>query len=103
MRALIIAAAIFPLATAAFAQADNKPAPITPPAPPSVTAPGETTGAIVKPGGLDNGGPGSDGVVIRGGTGAATVDSNSGAAGNAGRPELAIGNTGGGGSDGGGQ
>ena len=103
MRALIIAAATFPLVTAAFAQADNKPAPITPPGPPSVTAPGEITGAIVKPGGLANSGPGSDRVVIRSGTGAATADSNSAAAGNAGKPELPIGNTGGGGSDSGGQ
>jgi hypothetical protein len=103
MRALIIAAATLPLATAAIAQTGANPAPIVSPGPPRVTAPGETTGAIVKPGGLDNSGPGSDGTVIRGGTGAATVDSNSGAAGNAERPELGVGNTGGGGGNGGGQ
>jgi hypothetical protein len=102
MRALIIAAVTFLLASAALAQTGANPAPIKSPGPPRVTAPGETTGVIVKPGGLDNSGPGSNGAVIRGGTGAATVDSDSAAAGNAGKPELGIGNTGGSGGDGGG-
>lgn len=102
MRAFILAAATLPLATAALAQTGTEPAPIVSPGPPRATAPGETTGAIVKPGGLENSGPGSDGTAIRGGTGAATIDNNSGAAGNAEKPEMGIGNTGGGGSNGGG-
>ncbi|WP_430912295.1 hypothetical protein [Methylobacterium sp. sgz302541] len=80
----------------ALAQA-NPPAEIRQPAPPSVAAPDATGSTFVKPGGLDNGGPGSVGTVARSGLGADSTSNNSGADANSGKPELAVPNAGGGG------
>jgi hypothetical protein len=100
MRAILAAALALPLAVPALAQSGTGAAPIRQPGPPQITTPGEVTSSTVKPGGLDNGGPGSAGTLMRGGTGATSTDNNPGAAGNAGKPEMPIGNTGGGGESG---
>ncbi|KAB1069325.1 hypothetical protein [Methylobacterium planeticum] len=100
MKQLIFAVVALPLATTAFAQTGTGPAEIRQPGPPTAIAPAEATGTVVKPGGIDNSGPGSIGTAAPGGTGASSISNNSGAAGNAEHPERPIGNTGGGGSGG---
>ena len=107
-RSLILAAMALPLATSAFAQTGggtgggSGAAEIRQPGPPTLTQPGTSAAPVVKPGGIDNGGPGSIGSVSRGATGAETISNNSGAAGNAEQNQKPIGNTGGGGGGGGG-
>lgn len=81
----------------ALAQTGNAPGEIKQPGPPRMTAPGVTGGPVVKPGGVDNGGPGSIGTIAPGATGASSISNNSGAAGNAEQNQKPIGNTGGGG------
>lgn len=107
-RKLVVAAVALPMATSAFAQTSggtgggSGAAEIRQPGPPVMTPPGTSAAPIVKPGGIDNGGPGSVGSISRGATGAETISNNSGAAGNAEQNQKPIGNTGGGGGGGGG-
>ncbi|GJD76456.1 hypothetical protein [Methylobacterium goesingense] len=78
----------------------NAPAEIKQPGPPRMTQPGVTGEPVVKPGGIDNGGPGSIGTIAPGATGASSISNNSGASGNAEQNQKPIGNTGGGGGGG---
>lgn len=78
----------------------NAPAEIKQPGPPRMTAPGSAGAAVVKPGGLDNGGPGAIGPVAPGATGAASAANTSGSSGSAGQNQEPIANTGGQGGDG---
>jgi hypothetical protein len=98
-RALVLASALLASASVALAQG-NAPAEIKQPGPPRVTAPGVGGEPVVKPGGVDNGGPGSIGTIAPGATGASSVSNNSGASGNAEQNQKPIGNTGGGGGGG---
>ncbi|MET0258713.1 MAG: hypothetical protein ABW179_09040 [Methylobacterium sp.] len=85
----------------ALAQAGgNKPAEIRQPGPPRVTTPGEPQAGFVKPDEGAKAGPGSVGTQVRGGTGADSRSNSSAADGNAEKPELPVGNTGGGGGTG---
>lgn len=97
MRKLLLAAIALPFATSAIAQSGTGPAEIRQPGPPTLVAPTEATGTVVKPGGSTNSGPGSIGTIAPGGTGTPSISNNSGAAGNAEHPERPIANTGGGG------
>ena len=102
MTKIAIAVLLATLSTAAYAQSSQtgggeNPAKIVQPGPPRVTNPATAPTDIVQPGGTANGGPGSAGTEIRGGTGAESRTNNPGADANAGRPELPVGNTGGGG------
>ncbi|MBX9931125.1 MAG: hypothetical protein K2Y56_06250 [Methylobacterium sp.] len=99
MKMLIVAILALPLSAAALAQSGNAPAEIRQPGPPSLTPPGTSSAPVEKPGGIDNGGPGSIGSMSRGPTGAGTISNNSGAAGNAEQNQKPIGNTGGGGTN----
>jgi len=98
-RALVLASALLASASVALAQG-NAPAEIKQPGPPRMTAPGVVGEPVVKPGGVDNGGPGSIGTIAPGATGASSVSNNSGASGNAEQNQKPIGNTGGGGGGG---
>lgn len=97
MNKFILAAFLAPLSTGAFAQAATGPAEIRQPGPPRITQPGTPSNSFVKPGGIDNGGPGSVGTAVNSGLGADSISNNSGASGNANKPEVAVPNTGGGG------
>ncbi|KQT60927.1 hypothetical protein ASG52_16920 [Methylobacterium sp. Leaf456] len=92
MKPLFLAALALPLATAALAQAG--PAEIKPPGPKQTLGPADGTTAVVQPGGVDNGGPGSVGTVAPGATGATNITNNPGTAGNSEKPEQPIGNAG---------
>ncbi|WP_342154238.1 hypothetical protein [Methylorubrum sp. SB2] len=92
MKPLFLAALALPLATAALAQAG--PAEIKPPGPKQTLGPADGTTTVVQPGGVDNGGPGSLGTAAPGATGATNITNNPGAAGNAEKPALPIGNAG---------
>ena len=94
---LVLAAAAF--VAPALAQSGGS-AEIRQPGPPRITTPGTPDSPVVKPGGIDNGGPGSIGSVAPGATGAETRSNNSGASGNAEQNTKPIGNTGGGGGGG---
>ena len=78
----------------------NAPAEIKQPGPPRMTAPGLAGAPVVKPGGLDKGGPGAIGPVAPGATGAASAANTSGSSGTAGQNQEPIANTGGQGGDG---
>lgn len=93
--ALVLASTSFTLAQG------NAPAEIKQPGPPRLTAPGVAGGPVVKPGGIDNGGPGSVGSIAPGATGASSISNNSAASGNAEQNQKLIANTGGGGGAGG--
>lgn len=102
MKKILIAALALPLSTAAFAQSTQTgggagAAAPRQPGPAQVTTPGTPPSNVVQPGGVENGGPGSVGTEARGATGAESRSNNSGASGNAQKPELAVPNTGGGG------
>jgi hypothetical protein len=99
MRYVLLTSVALVLASPAFAQG-NGPAEIRQPGPPRITTPGTPDTPVVKPGGIDNGGPGSIESVARGATGAETISNNSGASGNAEQNTKPIGNTGGGGGGG---
>ncbi|MDB5644518.1 hypothetical protein [Methylobacterium sp.] len=99
MRITTALALILACTATALAQG-NAPAEIRQPGPPRMTQPGVTGAPVVKPGGVDNGGPGSIGTVAPGATGASSVSNNSGASGNAEQNQKPIGNTGGGGGGG---
>ncbi|GEP01295.1 hypothetical protein [Methylobacterium haplocladii] len=90
------------LSGAALAQSGggNKPAEIRQPGPARVTTPGEPQAGFVKPDAGAKSGPGAVETQVRGGTGADSRSNNSGAEGNAEKPELPVGNTGGGGGSG---
>ena len=94
MKTLIVTMLALPLSTAAFAQSGNAPAEIRQPGPPSLTPPGTSSAPVVKPGGIDNGGPGSVGSISRGPTGGETISNNSAASGNAEQNQKPIGNAG---------
>lgn len=100
LNTVILAALALPLASPAFAQSSTGPAEIRQPGPATMTQPGTSAAPIVKPGGIDNGGPGSVGSISRGATGGETISNNSGASGNAEQNQKPIGNTGGGGGGG---
>ena len=103
---LMLAGLILSLSGAAVAQSTHtgggaNPAEIKQQSPAQVTTPGTAQTGFTEPGGSANSGPGSVATEVRGGgTGAASRANNSGAAGNAERPEVPLGNTGGGGGSG---
>lgn len=97
MSKLVVSAFLVALSTGALAQTAAGPAEIKQPGPPRITQPGTPSNSFVKPGGVDNGGPGSVGTQVNSGLGADSISNNSGAAGNANKPEVAVPNTGGGG------
>jgi len=99
MRSFLLTSTALVFATSALAQGTG-PAEIRQPGPPRITTPGTSDTPVVKPGGIDNGGPGSIGSVAPGATGAETRSNNSGASGNAEQNTKPIGNTGGGGGGG---
>lgn len=90
-------ALLLAISAPALAQSTSGPAEIKQPGPARMTAPGTSDVPVVKPGGGDNSGPGSIGTEAYGPLGADSRSNNSGAAGNANKPEVAIPNTGGGG------
>lgn len=92
----LLAGVMLTASVPAFAQSAG-PAEIKQPGPARMTSPGTSDVPVVKPGGTDNSGPGSIGTEAYGATGADSRSNNSGAAGNANKPEVAIPNTGGGG------
>lgn len=92
-----ISAALLLAAAMPVRAQSNDPAAITQPGPARVTTPGAPDTTVVKPGGIDNGGPGSVGTEARSGLGADSRSNNSGADANSGKPELAVPNAGGGG------
>lgn len=98
MQKVVLASAmLFAVLTGSASAQSGGPAEIKQPGPPRLTTPGTSDSVVVKPGGIDNGGPGSIGTEAHSGLGADSVSNNSGAAGNANKPELALPNTGGGG------
>lgn len=101
-RTRLLVAALLALGAPADAQQGNSPAPITQPGPPRLVEPGAPAGATVVPGGRENSGPGSAGVIAPTGTGAATITTDSAAGGNAGQPERGVPQVGSGGGDSGG-
>ena len=102
MKKVLLAALILPLSSVAFAQGTQtgqgagaeKP---RQPGPEKVSPSGSEGTSVVKPGGVENSGPGSAATEIRGPTGAESRTNNPGADANAGKPEMPVGNTGGGG------
>ncbi len=97
MNKCVLSAVLLLICTGALAQTATGPAEIKQPGPPRLTQPGTPASGFVKPGGIDNGGPGSVGTTVNSALGSDSISNNSGAAGNANKPEVAVPNTGGGG------